>query len=161
VWPGYSWLRPQLGGTRYGIIGEVYPQFVKLPCPSNPLPVAWLNPKGGFDFWVFQGRPQLGDDVADGQTYTEPESGERRYSDRGETRGTITATSGVFSGVDLAEGLRTLWASPQVWYQPTTSSEWVAVSLESGGFPVRKMGLARIEVSISFTEAAPHAVQGQ
>lgn len=133
---------------------------VWLPCPSNPLPVAWLAP-GGYGYWVFQGRPQLGDDVGEGQSFTEATTGERRWSQRGEARGTIAASSGVFNGPQFAEGLRTLWRSPQVWYQPEPGGEWVPVTLDGGQFPVRRMGLARTEVSITFTEARPHYAQGQ
>jgi hypothetical protein len=164
AWPGFSWKRARLAsrsGGQYGAIDEVRPTEVYLRCPANPLPVAWLNPLGGWDFWVFQGRPQLGDEVGDSQSYTEAGTGQRRYSQRGESRATITGSSGAFSGADLAEGLRTLWASPQVWYQPVAEGEWVPVTLEGGSFPVRRMGVGRIEVSISFTEARPHYAQGQ
>lgn len=161
VWPGFSWLRGQLGGTRYARIGEIYPQFISLPCPINPLPVAWLNPLGGYDYWVFSGKPTLADELGDGQTYNEAISGERRYTERGEARGTVQASSGVFKGADLMEGLRTLWASLQVWYKPDLDGEWVPVTLGSGSFPAGRKGVLRQEVTITFTEAVPHYAQGQ
>jgi hypothetical protein len=164
AWPGFSWKRAKLASRsagEYGAMDEVQADEVYLRCPANPLPVAWLNPLGGWDFWVFQGRPQLGDEVGDSQSYNEAGTGQRRYSQRGESRGTITASSGPFTGADLAEGLRTLWASPQVWYQPAPDGEWVPVTLEGGSFPVRRMGVGRIEVSITMTEAKPHWAQGQ
>jgi hypothetical protein len=164
TWPGFDWQRARLASRstgRYGAMDEVYPSHVRLPCPANPLPVAWLNPLGGWDFWVFQGRPQVGDEVGESQSFTEPATGQRRYSQRGEARGTTTASSGVFSGPQFAEGLRTLWASPQVWYQPVFGGEWVAVTLGGGSFPVRRMGLARTEVNLTLNNATPHYSQGQ
>ncbi len=164
-WPGYSWKRARLANRsagRYGGIDEVYPNEVSLSCPPNPLPVAWLNPLGGFDFWVFQGKPQLGDDVAEGQTYTEPASGQRRYSDPGEARQTIKASSGPFRGDDLLAGLRTLWRSTQAWYQPGgPDTEWIPILVERGQRDVGRIGVARQEVPISFQVAAPEWAQGQ
>jgi hypothetical protein len=161
VWPGFDWMRLQLGGTLYARIGEIYPQFISLPCPPNPLPVAWLNPLGGFDYWVFSGKPTLADELGEGQAYNEATSGERRYTERGEARRTVQASSGVFKGADLMEGLRTLWRSPQVWYKPDLDGDWVPVTLGSGSFPAGRAGVLRQEVSITFTEALPQYQQGQ
>ena len=167
VWPGFEYNAAYLNRRdlgQYGIIdaGPVLDlEYLLQPCPANPVPVAWLAPGGGFGYWVFAGRPQLGDEVGESQAFTEPATGQRRYSQRGEARGTITASSGVFNGPTFGEGLRTLWASPQVWYQPVLGGEWVAVTLEGGSFPVRRMGLARTEVSITLTHAVPHFSQGQ
>ena len=160
VWPGFVWKRAELAGGRYGTVNELYPAFVQLPCPSNPLSVAWLNPQGGFDFWVFQGKTQLTDVVGDGQTYQRPD-GQRRYSERGESRRQYEARSGQFKGVGLAEGLATLWRSPQVWVQPVVGGEWVPVTIGSGDFPVRRLGTLRNEVSVTFVEAAAQYAQGQ
>lgn len=168
-WPGFEdyevcYLGVKSAG-RYGGLFEtntaVEFEGPLLACPLNPLPVAWLAPGGGYGYWVFSGRPQLGDEVAEGQTFTEAGTGERRYSQRGEARGTVQASTGVFNGPTFGEGLRTLWASPQVWYQPKPGGEWVPVTLGSGQFPLRRMGLARAEVSVTFTEAKPHYAQGQ
>lgn len=166
-WIGFddfvSVLSSQSAG-RYGIIDDSTTgsrQRRLMPCPPNPLPVAWLAPGSGIGHWVFQGRPQLGDDIDEGSTYQEPETGERRWSDRGAGRRTITASSGVFKGADLMEGLRTLWRSPQVWYRPKPAGPWVPVTLEGGSFPAGRMGLLKQQVNISFTQAAPEWAQGQ
>lgn len=168
VWPGYdryivSTRSNRAGG--YGIVNTEGPDgigdLLYFPCPSNPLPVAWLAPGGGYGYWVFSGRHQLSDDVGEGQAFTEASSGEQRWSQRGVTRGTIAASSGVFNGPQFAEGLRTLWASPQVWVQLVAGGEWVPVTLAGGSFPVRRMGLPRTEVSITMTVARPAYVQGQ
>lgn len=168
AWPNIHFEQPILGSTgplyQFGQLTQREPgfgEYTLLPCPLNPLPVAWLAPGGGYGYWVFQGRPQLGDDVSDSQSFTDAPTGERRYSQRGETRRTITATSGVFKGADLLEGLRTLVASPQVWYQPAPGGPWVPVTLDGGSFPAGRLGVARQQVSISFTEAAPRYAQGQ
>jgi hypothetical protein len=167
IWPGFDDYRIAfLANYNMGKFGELLDEAAmwfdtyRMPCPSNPLPVAWLAPEG-FGFWVFQGRPQLGDDVSDGQTYTEPSSGERRYSDPGEARQTVKASSGAFAGNDLLRGLRTLWRSPQVWYQPDPEGEWIAVVVERGQRDVGRMGVRRQELQISFTHAAPEVAQGQ
>lgn len=163
-WPGYDWKRMQLASLsagRYGNIDEVYPDVVHLPCPSNPLPVAWLNPWGAWDFWVFQGRPQLGDEVGEGHLYNEASTGQRRYSEPGAAFETFKATSGVFRGDDLLKGLRTLWRSPQAWYQPKPGAEWVPIIVERGTRDVGRMGVARQEVAISFALASPEYSQGQ
>jgi len=169
VWPGFDDYQVALvspGAKGFDSVGSSTPDdfglpTYRLPCPANPVPVAWLAPGGGFGYWVFSGRPQLSDEVGESQGFTEALSGERRWSQRGESRGTITASSGVFNGTIFGEGLRTLWASPQVWYQPQPGGVWVPVTLEGGSFPVRRVGLARTEVSLTFTEAVPHYAQGQ
>jgi hypothetical protein len=164
TWPGFDWKRPQLTDInvgQFGSVAEVYPATITLPCPTNPLPVAWLNPLGGWDFWVFQGKPTLADELGEGQAYNEATSGERRYTERGEARSTVQASSGVFKGADLMEGLRTLWRSPQVWYKPDLDGDWVPVTLGSGSFPAGRKGVLRQEVSITFTEALPQYQQGQ
>jgi hypothetical protein len=164
VWPGYEWTRQQLSSQsagRYGVLTDAAPASVYLPCPSNPLPVAWLNPWGGFDYWVFQGRPQLGDDVGEGQTFTEATTGQRRYSDPGAAYQTFKATSGVFRGDDLLAGLRTLWRSPQAWVQLERGGEWVPILVERGSRDVGRLGVARQEVAISFSLATAEYAQGQ
>lgn len=167
VWPGFEYEVGYLsrqGFGRYGVVAAgpmLNFDYVQQPCPANPLPVAWLAPGGGYGYWVFQGRPQVGDEVGESQSFTEPATGERRYSQRGAARGTVTASSGVFNGAQFGDGLRTLWASPQVWYQPVIGGEWVPVTLEGGSFPVRRIGLPRTEFSLTFTEAVPHYAQGQ
>lgn len=133
----------------------------RLPCPPNPLPVAWLAPGGGYGYWVLQGKTQLTDAVSDGQQYQEALTGELRYSERGASRRTYQASSGVFKGPGLAEGLATLWRSPQVWLQPVVGGPWVPVTIGSGEFPVRRIGVLRIEFTITFTEAAAQYAQGQ
>lgn len=168
LWPGFDDYKvPFLtvaGSGRYGIIQLLATNkfdTVLMPCPSNPLPVAWLAPGGGFGYWVFSGRPQLGDEVEDSQGYNEALTGERRYSQRGASRRTVQASSGAFAGADLLEGLRTLWASPQAWYQPVLGGPWVAITLEGGSVPAGRMGPGRRELSISFTEASARYAQGQ
>jgi hypothetical protein len=164
VWPGFSWQRPQLassGAGRYGSMAEVYPNSINLPCPANPLPVAWLNPRGGFDYWVFQGRTQFGDSVGEGQQFREALTGQQRYSDPGDAYETFKASSGVFGGDDLLRGLRTLWRSPQAWYQPEPGGEWVPIMVERGTRDVGRMGVRRQEVVLNFTTATPEWAQGQ
>jgi hypothetical protein len=163
LWPGYSWARQQLSNRsagHYGALADVYPPTVSLPCPNNPLLVAWLNPQGYLDFWVFAGKTQLTDVVGDGQQYQRPD-GQRRYSERGESRRQYEARSGTFKGLGLAEGLATLWRSPQVWLKPTPDSDWVPVTIASGDFPVRRLGVLKNEVSVTFVEAAAQYAQGQ
>lgn len=164
VWPGYSWKRFMLTSRnlgRYGAIDEVYPTTTSLPCPANPLPVAWLNPLGGFDFWVFQGRTQFGDTVGEGQQFQEALTGQQRYSDPGNSYQTFKASSGVFAGDDLLAGLRTLWRSPQAWYQPDPESEWVPIMIPRETRDVGRMGVRRQEVPLNFTTATPEWAQGQ
>jgi hypothetical protein len=164
IWSGFSWSRPRLASRsagRFGAMDEVYPAYVKLACPLNPLPVAWLNPLGWFDYWVFSGRPQMGDTVGDGQIYTEATTDELRYSTRGASRATVQASSGVFSGSELMEGLRTLCYATQVWYQPVLGGDWVPVMIASGDFPAGRRGVRRQEVSVTFTESRAAYAQGQ
>lgn len=163
-WPGYQWKRLQLASRsagRYAGIDEVYPASITLPCPPNPLPVAWLNSNGGFDYWVFQGRTQFGDTVSEGQTYREALSGEQRYSDPGDAYQTFKASSGVFAGDDLLAGLRTLWRSPQAWVMLEPGGEWVPIVVERGSRDVGRMGVRRQEVALNFQLAMPEWAQGQ
>lgn len=168
AWPGYVYSRLQLATSnagRYGLVidsGVPGPgQTVNLPCPPQPLPVCWLNPYGGFDYWVFQGRTALADAGEEGQAYQEAGTGERRYSERGAYRRTYAARSGPLRGADLAEGLATLWRSPQVWLQPTPGAAWVPVTLPTDTYAVRQLGVARAEYALTFTAAAAFAAQGQ
>jgi len=162
TWPGYSWKRAKLvtRTMKFGGIDEVYPSAVSLPCPLNPLPVAWLNPQGGFDFWVFQNRPQLGDTVSDGQQYREALTSELRYSDPGQAYQTYKASSGVFKGDALLTGLRTLWRSPQAWAQLVPGGDWVAIVVERGNREVGRLGVAKNEVQLSFQEQCPSGRRG-
>jgi hypothetical protein len=164
VWPGHSWKHYQLASRsagRYGAMDETYGDTVWLPCPSNPLPVAWLNPLGGWDFWVFQGRTQFGDTVGEGQQYREAVSGEQRYSDPGDSYQTFKASSGTFGGDDLLRGLRTLWRSPQAWAILEPEGEWVPIVIERGSRDVGRLGVRRQEVVLNFTTASPEWAQGQ
>ncbi|GAA4362107.1 hypothetical protein GCM10023185_29710 [Hymenobacter saemangeumensis] len=168
-WHGYQTYRVAVMGTlpggRYGQLYEEaitnYPR-VELPCPKNPLPVAWLAPGGGYGLWVFQGKPRQGDDVGEGSLYSEPATRERRYSSRGQSLKLLEASTGVFQGDDWAEALRTLRRSPQVWYQPGgLGTPWVPIVLSSGSFDAGRLGNRRREFFISFSEAEPVLVQGQ
>ncbi|MGI4736108.1 MAG: hypothetical protein ACRYG7_13105 [Janthinobacterium lividum] len=168
IWPGFDDYRvPFLQSYNLGKYGEllheaaVHFDTYLQPCPSNPVPVAWLAPGGGFGYWVFSGRPAVGDTTSEGQDFNEALTGEARLSDPGRTSRTVKATSGVFRGDALLTGLRTLWASPQAWYQPVVGGEWVAILVEKGTRDVGRMGVARNEVPISFTEALPRYAQGQ
>lgn len=170
LWPGYEGLVTSLlvesgaaplvfGGV--GALGAEDVAHVALPCPPNPLPVAWLNPWGGISYWVFQGKTQIGLTIEEGQQYQEAATGERRYSERGVSRRTYQARSGVFKGTDLAEGLATLDTAIQVWLRPVADAPWVPVSISSGDFPVRRVGVLRNEVSVTFVEGAAQYAQGQ
>lgn len=166
VWPGFDDYQvpyfAALAGSPYGFLeSDEARQFatVRLPCPSHPLPVAWLAPGGGYGYWVFSGRPALGDEVGQGQAYAEAGTGEARWASRGEARRTYAASTGPFAGDDLVEGLRTLWGSPQVWAR--LRGAWVPVVLSSGSFPAGRLGVVRKELGVSFTEAAPRYAQGQ
>lgn len=166
LWPGFTYDVPILSAAgRYGVLDAVAdvdaPATVLLPCPLNPLPVCWLAPGSGYGYWVFQGRPQQGDEVGEGQQFVDALSRETRWSQRGDTRSTWQSSSGVFSGEDLLAGLRTLWRSPQVWAQLEADGPWVPVVLASGNFPAGRLGVARKELAISFTEAKPQDAQGQ
>jgi hypothetical protein len=171
VWPGFTLpysvltedVTGRLGQVAQGEVQELSPpgDVVVLPCPSNPLPVAWLAPDGSFAYWVFQGRHDYGDEVGEGQGYVEGGTEERRYSSRGASYRTVTAWSGVFSSRALVEGLRTLRRAVQVWYRPDPLGPWVPVVLGSGSVPAYREGRQRYEMTITFSEALPVAVQGQ
>lgn len=166
-WPGYldypvATLSTKLGG--FGAVsGSVSGDFdtVRLPCPSNPLPVAWLPPGGGYGFWVFQGRPQLGDSVGEGQAFREAGSGQQRYSAPGDAYQTFKASSGVFKGDGLLAGLRTLWRSPQAWAQLEPGGEWLPIVIPRGDRDVARVGIRRQELVLNFSLAAPEWAQGQ
>lgn len=173
VWPGFSSYTVMrrgtangTGGVGLGDYGVVYTEpadggndIVQLPCPLNPLPVAWLAPGGGYGFWVFAGKPVLGDAVGEGQRFREASSGEQRFSDPGEAYQTFKATSGVFKGDALLTGLRTLWRSPQAWVQ--LGGQWLPIVVERGTREVGRLGVLKNEVPISFQLAAPEWAQGQ
>jgi hypothetical protein len=168
IWPGFDDYRVmRLSSTsagRYPTItnsAAVDGSTVLLACPINPVPVVWLAPGSGYGYWVFQGRPQLGDEVGEGQTFQEAKTGETRYSQRGETRKTISASSGTFDGQHLLDGLRTLTAAPQIWYKPTPTSDWVPVTLDGSSFPAGRLGVRRTEVRITLKEGKARPAQGQ
>ncbi|MBO2010876.1 hypothetical protein [Hymenobacter negativus] len=168
LWPGfetYLVVQSALAVGGFGSLASETAQnldpVVVLPCPLNPLPVAWLAPGGGYGYWVFSGKPAVSDEVEDGQFFNEASTGEKRYSERGASRTAITASSGPFAGEALLAGLRTLARSPQVWYQPVLDGPWVPVTLDSGSFAAGRLGVRRKEISITFTEAAPAFSQGQ
>jgi hypothetical protein len=169
LWPGFEFYTvTQLVSDMFGKSGALgtkaagdYPGIM-LPCPSHPLPVAWLAPGGSYGYWVFNGKPKLGDSVGEGSLYGEATTRERRYCSRGEGLRTIEASSGVFVGEDWAEALRTLRHSPQAWYQPGGfDTPWVPIVLGSGQFDAGRMGQRRREFLISFSEAQPVLAQGQ
>jgi hypothetical protein len=169
AWPGYDDYRIgyfyPLSGAGYGtlVADPVTTTFdvQYLPCPSNPLPVAWLAPGGGYGFWVFQGRPQLGDSVSEGQAFREASSGQQRYSDPGDAYQTFKASSGVFKGDGLLAGLRTLWRSPQAWAQLEPGGEWLPIVIPRGDRDVARVGIRRQELVLNFSLAAPEWAQGQ
>ena len=172
-WAGYPVRYSGMGADatgRYGVLGvgefagagDSFVSTVTLPCPRHGLPVCWLAPEGGYGYWVFSGNHSYGDDIAEGQTYSEAGTGELRLSQREGSRRTIEASSGVFSRQSFADGLRTLRRAAQAWYQPGgVGTAWVPIVLRSGSFPAYREGRRRYEVTIQFTEAGAVAVQGQ
>jgi hypothetical protein len=172
IWPGLSYLTSKLHDDVTGRLGEVQKTppasasaeglLVAMPCPSNPLAVAWLAPEGGYGYWVFQGRHRYGDDIGEGQPYTEALTNELRYSRRAPSRQTVEASSGVFADRALVEGLRTLRRAVQAWYRPTgLVGPWVPIVLQAGSFPAYQEGRRRYEATIQFSEAPPQYGQGQ
>lgn len=170
VWPGYGAYLVAIttfGNTAgqpgtFGAIASTYvDEFdtIALPCPLNPLPIAWLAPGSGYGFWVFQGKSTIGDNVGEGQPYREASSGEQRLSDPGEAYQTYKASSGVFKGDALLIGLRTLWRSPQAWVQ--LGGVWVPIVVERGSREVGRLGVLKNEVSLSFQLAMSEWAQGQ
>ncbi|WP_324671047.1 hypothetical protein [Hymenobacter sp. GOD-10R] len=164
VWPGFDYeiARRTSEGTLEAVTeSETGLARSGLPCPSNPLPVRWLSPEGGFGYWVFAGQPRYSDEVGEAQLYTEAVTAEQRISSRAPSRRRVEASSGLFTGKELLLGLRTLRFSPQAWYQPDPEGPWVPITLGSGSFPLYREGVRKYEFSINFTEAAAVAVQGQ
>jgi hypothetical protein len=168
VWPGFdtfpyafsTFVPPGLGVVLSDVVTNIT-DAIYLPCPLNPVPVAWLAPGSGYGYWVFSGKPVLSDTLGDGQSFSEAETGERRWSSRGEARKVITANSGVFKGEKLMQGLRSLWRSPQVWYQPVLDGPWVPVTIEPGSFPAGRLGVPKQNFTIEFSESAAQYQQGQ
>lgn len=169
IWPGFDDYRvPLLESFNMGKYGELLNEaalhlspIVSLPCPPNPLPVAWLAPSGGYGFWVFQGRTQLGDSVGEGQRFREAATGQQRYSNPGDSYQTFKASSGVFKGDGLLAGLRTLWRSPQAWAQLEPGGEWLPILIPRGERDVARVGVRRQELVLNFSLAAPEWAQGQ
>ena len=123
--------------------------------------VAWLTPEGSWAYWVFQGRPVVGDDIGEGQAYVEGGSGQRRYSSRADSYETMGLWSGVFGSRALADGLRTLLRSAQVWYKPDVDGPWAPCTLGAGAVPAYRRGQTRFEMSITITGGVAVAAQGQ
>jgi hypothetical protein len=172
IWPGFNYRTSTLHDDASGRLGTVQTappadfsaqgRLLPMPCPSNPLPVAWLGPEGGYGYWVFQGRHRYGDDIGEGQPYTEALSNELRYSRRAPSRQTVEASSGVFADRALVEGLRSLRRAVQAWYRPTgLVGPWVPIVLQAGNFPAYREGRRRYEATIQFSEAPPQYGQGQ
>ena len=167
TWPGFTdYPVPYLGyDTAYGTLSDtdraIDFEGPVLPCPTNPLPVAWLAPGGGIAFWVFSGKSMRGDAVGDGQQFREASSGELRYSYPGAAYQTYQASSGVFRGDALLLGLRTLWRSPQAWFKPEPAGPWVPIIIERGSREVGRLGVLRNELPLSFQIAMPEWAQGQ
>jgi hypothetical protein len=172
IWPGLSYFTSKLHDDVTGRLGDVQKTppasasaegiLVAMPCPSHPLAVAWLAPEGGYGYWVFQGRHHYGDEIGEGQAYTEAGSNELRYSSRAPSRQTVEASSGIFSHRAFVEGLRTLRRAVQAWYRPAgLTGPWVPIVLKGGNFPAYREGRRRYEVTIQFTEAASMPIQGQ
>jgi hypothetical protein len=172
VWPGFRYRTSTLHDDVTGRLGDVQKTppasasaeglLVAMPCPSNPLAVAWLAPEGGYGYWVFQGRHRYGDDIGEGQAYTEALTNELRYSRRAPSRKTVEASSGIFSDRTLVEGLRTLRRAVQAWYRPAgLVGPWVPIVLQAGSFPAYREGRRRYEATLEFSEAVTPTVQGQ
>jgi hypothetical protein len=172
LWPGLSYFTSKLHDDVTGRLGEVQKTppasasaegiLVAMPCPSHPLAVAWLAPEGGYGYWVFEGRHRYGDEIGEGQAYTEALTNELRYSRRAPSRRTIEASSGVFSDRALVEGLRSLRRAVQAWYRPTgLVGPWVPIVLQAGNFPAYREGRRRYEVTIQFSEGVAQTAQGQ
>lgn len=172
VWPGFDYLLTKLNSDRTNRLGELQTtppesgadegRIIYMKCPSNPLPVAWLSPEGGFGYWVFSGNHSYGDEVGEGAPYTEAGTHELRYSSRAPSRETIEASTGLYSDRALVEGLRTLRRGVQAWYQPGgPGTTWIPVFLKGGTFPAYREGRRRYEATVQFTEARPQYVQGQ
>jgi len=120
----------------------------------NSMYLRWLNPLGGWDYYLFQNRLVETDKVESigtYETYFDSIAAAQDYQNFIGKRTTTTIQVGVdtVSNNDLT-GLRYLKTSPKVYWYNTAISKWIGVRVEVGSFQFRETQnkYSRVELSI-------------
>lgn len=124
-------------------------------CVENPIQLCWINPLGGFDYWVFHTAQDISDNISNERTF------EQYIADIGTATGRKkTLSKEVRTEIQLGaehltvqqmEGLRHLFASPNVMmfdsYNDDGSPKWVTVGVNTGTFIVQKTDENKMNVT--------------
>lgn len=121
----------------------------------NSMYLKWLNPLGGWDYYLFQNRLVESDKVESMGTFETYFDSIAAVSDYQNYVGKRT-TPQVTVGVDSAPnndmiGLKYLKKSPKVYWYNTAISKWIGVRVEVGTFQFRESDIKynRVELTIS------------
>lgn len=126
-----------------------------LPCPKYPKNIYWLNRQGGWQSYVFDGKHEYEDEVAEGVTWQDA-NGNTHTASLGPVQHKCAVKSGFVSKsiYDTIAGIRN---SIKVYHND--NGTWREVNIERGSYPKYKEGDKRREVNFSFTYAEPLTIQ--
>lgn len=124
-------------------------------CPQYPKYMYWLNRFGGWQAWVFNGKHEYEDEVAEGVTWQDA-NGNTHTASLGPVQHKCAVKSGFVpkSIYDTISGIR---HAIKVYHND--NGTWREVNIERGSYPKYKEGDKRREVNFSFTYAEPLTIQ--
>ena len=121
----------------------------------NAMYLKWLNPLGGWDYYLFQNRIVEADRVESMGTFETYFDSIAAVSDYQNFVGKLT-TPQVTIGVDSAPnndmiGLKYLKKSPKVYWYNTAISKWIGVRVDVGTFTFRESNIKynKVELTVS------------
>lgn len=137
---------------------EVITIEVGQTCENNPIYLRWLNPKGGFDSWLFSNAQDIKDKV-DGEKKFEPyaeDIGEVGYRNLTQSKDSQEEITLGFEGLTTsqAHGLRHLLASPQVnrymgLDEDTGYPKWQTVQIKTGTFLIERTDQNKHDIELT------------
>lgn len=126
-----------------------------LPCTKYPKQLYWLNRWGGWQSWVFDGKHEYEEEVADGVTWQD-EASLTHTASVGPVLQRVAVKSG-FVPKAIYDTITTIRYAILVFHKD--GNAWREVNIERGSFPLFKEGDKRRECNFTFAYAEPLTVQ--
>lgn len=124
-------------------------------CRANHIYLKWLNPKGGFDYYLFDSSQIVSDSIKEEGTFDNYIEDLARATSRVEVMGKSVQEEIILGAENLTrdkmQGLRHLFSSPKVYRytgldEDTGFHKWQGVRIKEGSFEVEKTDETRADI---------------